>query len=223
MECLALETECRVVGFLESVMSMAYFLSPVENGERVVLDKAVIFVGRHPDCDVVLKNSRKVSRRHCCIAQVDNRIVVRDLGSMNGVRVNGERIDIESPLGLGDEISFGDISYILQTPESLAEENQSAPQAVSPIIEVSPAAELPTIPDQNPEPKQEPGPRPKVPVNLSQNYPVPIDDNEGEEFVVEPSIITGPAVAPLIEEIPVIKLDKEDSDEEEDVDPWGLF
>ena len=202
------------MSFLESVVSMAYFLSPVENGERVVLDKAVLFVGRHPDCDVVLKNSRKVSRRHCCIAQVDNRFVIRDLGSMNGVRVNGERVDVESPIGLGDEISIGDITYTLQTPESVASGNQSASQAVSPIIEVSPAAEPPPLPVLNPEPE----PLPKVPVNLSQNYPVPIDDVEGEEFAVEPSIITGPAVAPLIEEMPVIKLDGDDSDEEEGED-----
>lgn len=90
---------------------MAVYLKPVDQGRAIVLDKAIILFGRHPDCDVVLSDSRKVSRRHCCIAQVDNRLVVRDLGSTNGVRVNGRRIRTEAALRSGDEICVGDARY----------------------------------------------------------------------------------------------------------------
>lgn len=93
---------------------MAVALVPINKGRVIVLDKAVVFIGRHADCDVVLNRSRKVSRKHCCIAQVDDRILIRDLGSLNGVRVNGERIRSEQPLELGDEVAIGDLEFVVQ-------------------------------------------------------------------------------------------------------------
>ncbi|GAB4156848.1 MAG: hypothetical protein Tsb009_33880 [Planctomycetaceae bacterium] len=160
---------------------MSVFLSPLETGERIVLDKAVILIGRHPDCDLVIDHSAKVSRRHCCIAQVDDRFLVRDLGSMNGVRINGELIDQESPLVLGDTIAFGDVSYVLESPEIQAAKNHEdrEDQKVT-------ASETDR---QKPSKRKSP---PRLPTNLSQDFPVPIDDGEGEEFAVEPSIIGDP-------------------------------
>lgn len=94
-------------------------LEPVAGGKPIPLDKAVLFFGRHPDCDVRLGDSTKVSRRHCCLAQVDDRWVVRDLGSLNGVRVNGEAIDREADLKIGDEVTIGDFVFrvVLETPK----------------------------------------------------------------------------------------------------------
>jgi len=100
---------------------MSVFLVPLEKkGMRIPLDKAIVFIGRHPECDVVLTRSRKVSRKHCAIAQVNDSIVIRDLGSMNGVRVNGRVVRKETPLRVGDEVMIGDLSYIL-TVESPVE------------------------------------------------------------------------------------------------------
>lgn len=94
---------------------MAIYLVPKQNGaDRIAIDKAVVFIGRHPGCDAVLNTSRKVSRKHCCIAQVNDQLVVRDLGSMNGVRVNGRRIETEAEIQIGDELSFGDTRYTLR-------------------------------------------------------------------------------------------------------------
>jgi len=94
---------------------MAIYLVPDQKGEdRIAVDKAVVFIGRHPGCDVVLDSSSKVSRKHCCIALVNDRLVVRDLGSMNGVRVNGRHIETETTIQIGDEISIGDMRYRLQ-------------------------------------------------------------------------------------------------------------
>ncbi len=36
----------------------------------------IVFFGRAPECDVVLLDSRKVSRKHCCIAQIDDHFVI---------------------------------------------------------------------------------------------------------------------------------------------------
>jgi pSer/pThr/pTyr-binding forkhead associated (FHA) protein len=90
---------------------MLLSLEPTAGGPPVPLDKAVLFFGRHPDCDVRLMASPKVSRRHCCIAQVNDRWVVRDLGSMNGITLNGEQVEREADIKLGDELAVGDIVY----------------------------------------------------------------------------------------------------------------
>jgi predicted component of type VI protein secretion system len=69
-------------------------------------------IGRHPDCDVRI-DSPKISRRHCCVATAYDRILIRDLGSRNGVRVNG-RLQEESRLHSGDELAIGPIVFRLE-------------------------------------------------------------------------------------------------------------
>src|SRR5262245_32691790 len=84
-------------------------LVALTEGPTILLDKPILLLGRHPECDIQL-NSRKVSRRHCCIAQVNNYLVVRDLGSTNGVRINGVRV-VEGKLKGGDELTVGNFRY----------------------------------------------------------------------------------------------------------------
>ncbi len=79
------------------------------DGPNILLDKPIVLIGRHEECDVQL-NSRKVSRKHCCIAQVNDYLVVRDLGSTNGVRINGVRTQ-EGSLRVGDELTIGNHRY----------------------------------------------------------------------------------------------------------------
>ncbi len=73
------------------------------------MDKPILLVGRHPECDVQI-DSRKISRRHCCIAQVHDYLVVRDLDSTNGIRINGVRV-VEGRLLPGDELTLGNHRY----------------------------------------------------------------------------------------------------------------
>jgi pSer/pThr/pTyr-binding forkhead associated (FHA) protein len=93
---------------------MAVLLVPQDGNPPIKFDRPILIIGRHPDCDIVLTSSRKVSRKHCCLALVNNRLLVRDLGSMNGVRVNGEDIQRESPVKVGDTIHIGDVGFIVQ-------------------------------------------------------------------------------------------------------------
>lgn len=91
---------------------MAWQLVPdADDRPAVPIDRAIIFFGRHPECDVVITTSRKVSRKHCCVAQVNDTLVVRDLGSMNGVRVNGRQVRRQAPLRLGDVLTVGDVVF----------------------------------------------------------------------------------------------------------------
>jgi pSer/pThr/pTyr-binding forkhead associated (FHA) protein len=93
-------------------------LLALTDGPSILLDKPILLLGRHGECDVQL-NSRKVSRRHCCVAQVHDYLVVRDLGSTNGVRINGQRV-LEGRLRSGDELTIGNFRYqvYLEAPSS---------------------------------------------------------------------------------------------------------
>jgi pSer/pThr/pTyr-binding forkhead associated (FHA) protein len=91
---------------------MQVVLEPVNGkGLKIPVDKAIVFIGRHPECDVVITRSRTISRKHCAIVQVNDSLVLRDLGSTNGVRVNGKLVKKEARFTAGDTVTFGDIEY----------------------------------------------------------------------------------------------------------------
>jgi pSer/pThr/pTyr-binding forkhead associated (FHA) protein len=86
----------------------AHLLS-LTDGLSIQIDKPILLFGRHEECDVQL-NSKKISRRHCVVAQINDYIVVRDLGSTNGVKINGQRV-AEGKLVPGDELQVGNFKY----------------------------------------------------------------------------------------------------------------
>lgn len=88
---------------------MPVMLLSLADGPSILLDKPILLFGRHAECDVQL-NSKKVSRRHCCLAQVNDYLVIRDLGSTNGVKINGQKVT-EGRLRPGDELEIGNFRY----------------------------------------------------------------------------------------------------------------
>ncbi|MDP1799287.1 MAG: FHA domain-containing protein [Planctomycetaceae bacterium] len=94
---------------------MPAYLVPLDAAGCVIpLEKAILLIGRQSDCDVSITASRKISRRHCAIAVVNNAVIIRDLGSTNGVTVNGTRVVKEVTLALGDEVVIGDVAFRFQ-------------------------------------------------------------------------------------------------------------
>jgi predicted component of type VI protein secretion system len=91
------------------VLSMPAQLVSLADGPNIVIDKPILLIGRHPECDIQI-DSRKISRRHCCIAQVADYLVVRDLGSTNGIRINGVRV-LEGRLNENDELMIAGFRY----------------------------------------------------------------------------------------------------------------
>ncbi|WP_435016234.1 FHA domain-containing protein [Tundrisphaera sp. TA3] len=93
-------------------------LVPLEPGSapEVELQRPVLLFGRHAECDIRI-DSPQISRRHCCVAIAYDRIVIRDLGSRNGVRVNGRVVD-EQGLRPGDEVAIGHVIYRLDASEA---------------------------------------------------------------------------------------------------------
>lgn len=87
-------------------------LVPLDSADSlptIIVDRPIILIGRHPECDVQIRSS-KVSRKHCCLAEVDDNgnpaLCVRDLDSTNGTRINGTLVD-EGRLQANDELTIG--------------------------------------------------------------------------------------------------------------------
>jgi predicted component of type VI protein secretion system len=130
-------------------------LVALDDGPSILLDKPILLIGRHPECDIQI-DSRKISRRHCCIARVADYLVIRDLGSTNGIRINGTRMQ-EGRLAEGDEVLIGASRYRVswdEVPEPirlLPEPGESVNADEDDLLEAS----------EEPVPLAEPGrPRP---------------------------------------------------------------
>lgn len=121
---------------------MAAHLLSLTDGPSILIDKPILLFGRHEDCDVRLQ-SKKVSRRHCVLAQVNDYFVVRDLGSTNGVRINGQRVE-EGKLVPGDELTIGNFKYqicgdVLGRPDTpLAHEHKTIRDEIEDRLSESP-------------------------------------------------------------------------------------
>jgi pSer/pThr/pTyr-binding forkhead associated (FHA) protein len=76
------------------------------SGERVTLSERTVTIGRLPDCTIALPDAN-VSRKHTEIRPSGEAFVIVDLGSTNGTKVNGIRIEGERTLADGDIVSVG--------------------------------------------------------------------------------------------------------------------
>jgi hypothetical protein len=77
----------------------------LSEGRRNVLSGDRVVIGRSRECDVVLSDPN-VSRRHAELRRDENGWHAVDLGSTNGVKVNGRRVD-QVVLRDGDRITVG--------------------------------------------------------------------------------------------------------------------
>jgi len=85
---------------------------PNQAARRVPAAGGPMRIGRAPDCELVLRDSR-VSRRHARLSARDGVLVLTDLGSTNGTRVNGHRVS-EVVLGAGDRILIGETTLTIE-------------------------------------------------------------------------------------------------------------
>jgi hypothetical protein len=83
----------------------------VAEGKRHAVAAGGATIGRSRECDIVLQDSN-VSRRHAEIKpDPQGRWAIADLGSTNGVRVNGRSVPAgpPQPLGPGDHVTIGTV------------------------------------------------------------------------------------------------------------------
>lgn len=122
----------------------------VASGERFPIEAGVT-IGRS-ECDIVL-DDEAVSRRHATVRATPAGIEIEDLGSRNGTRVNGERIEQRHILRENDIVEVGNVELRV---EGLA---PVAVTRAAPVIQ--PAAAPPVAPRGDvPPPQPEPAPPP---------------------------------------------------------------
>lgn len=110
-------------------VEFAHFLSFVNNGApvRVPVGPGGAVIGRTPPADITIANP-EISRRHCKIEIDGDYAILSDLGSTNGTRVNGARLERPARLLSGAQFTLGSFAmrYERRDPREVAEETELA-------------------------------------------------------------------------------------------------
>lgn len=107
-------------GFLASHEATLVFAGGPLAGSELSLDRARVTLGRGAAADVVLDHA-SISHEHAALELFDGGYRVRDLGSTNGVRVNGAKVGV-ADLKHGDRLELGSLAF-----RYLVAERPSAP------------------------------------------------------------------------------------------------
>lgn len=86
-------------------------LLPQGGGDPIPLLKPKLLIGRRDSCDIALRFPN-VSSHHCELEFLNGFWHIRDLGSSNGIKVNGARVDSKWLLS-GDELSIAKHHYTI--------------------------------------------------------------------------------------------------------------
>ena len=103
-------------------------LSGPEGRHRFAMVGEEIIIGRAPSCDIAIGH-KSISRRHLRIAVDGSVFIAEDLGSQNGTRINGKRINGPTPFKLGDKVQMSEFS--LEVGYLEAQSAQEGDQKVS--------------------------------------------------------------------------------------------
>jgi len=144
-------------------------------GQTIPIQGPKFLIGRADDCHLKPR-SELISRYHCAIISEDGYVAIRDLGSKNGVYLNGERVPLESELKNGDKLSVGPLEFVVnlsirtkipkkprvnsieaavvRTVEIEEEQAKKAVEQVQPVLEQPPPPPRETV--QSEVVKQEP-------------------------------------------------------------------
>src|SRR6187399_193253 len=97
-------------------------LVPLEGGALIEIAKDLMLVGRKDDCDIQLDH-KSISKLHCVLVKTDGLLLLRDLGSTNGTRVNSQRVR-RAALLPNDQLQIASLKYSVQI---VADEEPAAP------------------------------------------------------------------------------------------------
>ncbi|HEY3286390.1 MAG TPA: trypsin-like peptidase domain-containing protein [Gemmatimonadaceae bacterium] len=152
-------------------------------GAREVFTKSIIAIGRHPMSDLRLDTEKDldVSARHAEIRIVGGTATLRDVGSSNGTRVNGQPLVGERALFDGDVIALGGAAG------AAIEFRRMAETAVEPVAAAAPRAEAPASRGERPAPR----PEPPAPVPAPDAKPVPPRRDTGARIAEAVEMQTG--------------------------------
>jgi pSer/pThr/pTyr-binding forkhead associated (FHA) protein len=85
-------------------------IGTLENENHVELGEEEVFIGRAPECLIQL-SVENVSRKHARITFRNEEYQIEDLGSTNGVYINGIKVE-KCTLRKHDQIEIGGVKII---------------------------------------------------------------------------------------------------------------
>lgn len=97
----------------------------VANITEFEVTKDEVTIGRDEDCDVILYNEKKCSRKHAVIKKTGLNFTLEDLSSANGTLLNGEPVS-EIGLSGGDVIRIGDTEITFKAKSAEGKDLRSA-------------------------------------------------------------------------------------------------
>ncbi len=103
-------------------------------GQLITINVPQFLVGRADDCHLKPR-SELISRYHCAILSEDGYVAVRDLGSKNGVYLNGTRISLEEELKNGDILLIGPLEFEVVLSVAVKGEMKPKVTSVADVVE----------------------------------------------------------------------------------------
>lgn len=74
----------------------------------------ITVIGREKTCGIMVRDDTAVSRKHAHVLRKGVSFVIEDLGSSNGVYVNGQKLAGQRELQVGDKVEIGAQVYIFK-------------------------------------------------------------------------------------------------------------
>lgn len=99
----------------------AFLVDPL--GRRTPLCNEVTLFGRDAGCDVVIPDPR-ASRRHAELRPGEEGVTLRDLGSTNGTRLNGQPVAVPTRLRDGDVIEIAGAHFTFRDPDATLDQSR---------------------------------------------------------------------------------------------------
>lgn len=142
-------------------------------------------IGRSSGADVSIPDNG-VSRQHCEIFEASGIVRIRDLGSTNGTRVGGKKVD-EALLRPHDQISVGpatfEILYTYPDAHPDVEEKESPPSEGEPTL--LPEQSTDNVATEEPQDLRDTRPAAKRPSSAPETTSLELDPDAGFEQVLD--------------------------------------
>ncbi|MDR2438332.1 MAG: FHA domain-containing protein [Planctomycetaceae bacterium] len=102
-------------------------------GQVIPITGPKFIIGRADDCHLKPR-SELISRYHCAVISEDGYVAIRDLGSKNGVYLNGERVSMEHELKNGDKLSIGPLEFFVHLAIELKGQKKPKVESISEAV-----------------------------------------------------------------------------------------
>ena len=104
-----------------------------KEGQVIPITGPKFIIGRADDCHLKPR-SELISRYHCAIISDEGYVAIRDLGSKNGVFLNGDRVGLESEIKNGDKLSIGPLEFYVHLSVSTKAAKKPKVESISDAV-----------------------------------------------------------------------------------------